>query len=42
MVDAENLLAQMIVIPSDHSVMWGIGSDRFRFIYFYKGNAENP
>jgi hypothetical protein len=35
MVDAENLLAQMIVIPSDHSVMWGIGSDRFRFIYFY-------
>jgi hypothetical protein len=34
-VDAENLLAQIIVIPSDHNVMWGIGSDRFRFIYFY-------
>jgi hypothetical protein len=23
------------VIPSDHNVMWGIGSDRFKFIYFY-------
>ena len=34
-VDAENLLAQIIVIPSDHNVMWGIGSDRFRFIYSY-------
>jgi hypothetical protein len=36
MVDAENLWHSLSTIFDD-SVMWGLGSDRLKFIYFLSG-----
>ncbi|WP_217385508.1 hypothetical protein, partial [Dolichospermum sp. UHCC 0259] len=40
MVDAENLLAQIFGTPLDHSLMWGIGCDRLKFIGFVELRYE--